>query len=46
MMEFIYVRIPSSGTLRRCSCKNKRFGGTYRLHDQGEENRLGSVVKT
>jgi hypothetical protein len=24
--------------MRRGSCKNRRFGGTYRLHHQGDKN--------
>jgi hypothetical protein len=26
------------------SCKNRRFGGTYRLHHQGDKNRRDNVV--
>jgi hypothetical protein len=25
------------------SCKNRRFGGTYRLHHQGDKNRIAEV---
>jgi hypothetical protein len=26
------------------SCKNRRFGGTYRLHHQGDKNRRAADV--
>jgi hypothetical protein len=33
--------MPSSGMLRRVTLvKNRRIGGTYRLHRQGDKNQL------
>jgi hypothetical protein len=45
---FVRSEVSTAGTMKNAvfwgvtpcgSCKNRRFGGTYRLHYQGDENR-------
>jgi hypothetical protein len=32
------LRMPSSGMIRRAALNSRRFGGTYRFHNQGGKN--------